>query len=97
VSWLPGTIHRLYSFGGGTEVFWIRFVHIMFSPLHGFFNSVVYGLTLPILRDRYKYLFVNSVEVTPFILSSNDNNSVHEHKKKDIEEEEEDDDGPTIS
>jgi len=97
VSWLPGTIHRLYTFGGGPEVFWIRFVHIMFSPLHGFFNSVVYGLTLPILRDRYKYLFVNSVEVTPFILSSNDNNSVHEHKKKDIEEEEEDDDGPTIS
>jgi len=74
ICWSPATAHRIYQYVTGRDLYFLQLLHAILGPSHGFINSIVYGLMLPILRERYKYLLVNSVEITPFILVKENEN-----------------------
>lgn len=49
----PGSVNRILELVLGREYEWLEVAQASISPLQGFFNCIVYGWTIPALRDRY--------------------------------------------
>lgn len=41
-TWLPGTINRILQLVIGHSYFWLMFLHVIFTPMQGFWNFMVY-------------------------------------------------------
>ena len=42
VTWLPGSTNRILQLAIGKSYFWVMFLHVIFTPMQGFWNFIVY-------------------------------------------------------